>query len=70
MLIRNKNGYHYNFWPERHVGKAVGSFDLFANTRNPDKPLELWSFGIREEEQGKGYGQQMLQEAIARVSKI
>ena len=66
MLIKSSNGSHYNFWPEKHIGKAVGSFDLIGNANNPDKPLEIWSFGIHEEEnRGKGYGQQMLIEAIA-----
>lgn len=65
MLIRS-NSHHYNFWPEKHIGKAIGSFDLFDNPSKPNAPLELWSFGIIEENnRGKGYGQQMLREAIA-----
>jgi ribosomal protein S18 acetylase RimI-like enzyme len=65
MLIKSNN-YHYNFWPDGCNGESVGSFDLFANPKHPEMPLELWSFGIHDEEnQGKGYGQQMLREAIA-----
>ena len=67
MLIRHRNGYHYDWWPDGSTEtKPVGSFDLFENKVRPEQPLELWSFGIREEDNfGKGYGQQMLREAIA-----
>ena len=67
MLIRCNNGYHYNWWPDGSAEeKPVGSFDLFEDSKRPDRPLSLWSFGIREEEnRGKGYGQQMLREVIA-----
>lgn len=66
MLIKCNN-YRYNWWPDGSTEeKPVGSFDLFDDERHPDSPLSLWSFGIRkEEDQGKGYGQQMLNEAIA-----
>ena len=66
MLIKRSN-YRYSWWPDGSAEeKPVGSFDLFDDERHPDRPLSLWSFGIREEEnRGKGYGQQMLNEAIA-----
>jgi ribosomal protein S18 acetylase RimI-like enzyme len=66
LIIKSSNGCHYNFWPEKHVGSAVGSFDLFMRS---DRPCELWSFGIKKDERGKGYGQQMLREAIAMVGE-
>ena len=67
MLIKCASGYHYNWWPDGSTERnPVGSFDLFDDKKRPDKPLSLWSFGIREEgNRGKGYGQQMLNEAIA-----
>lgn len=66
MLIK-RSAYRYVWWPDGSTEKhPVGSFDLFDDEKHPHRPLSLWSFGIHEEKNyGKGYGQQMLNEAIA-----
>ena len=66
MLIKYSHSNHYNWWPDGLYGdepRGVGSFDLFEKSKTGT--LELWAFGIHSKEnRGKGYGQQMLNEAL------
>lgn len=66
MLIK-MNDYRYQFFDENNpTEQPIGSFDLFEHKDTPSRPMYLWSFGIRDEENHfKGYGQRMLREAIA-----
>jgi ribosomal protein S18 acetylase RimI-like enzyme len=66
MLIKAGNCHYLWFNDNSDDKKALGSFDLFERKNSGGNRMELWSFGIiGKQNRGKGYGQKMLQEAIA-----
>lgn len=66
MLVKTNHCHYLWFDDSNNDKKALGSFDLYERKNNGNDRMELWSFGIiGSKNRGKGYGQRMLQEAIA-----